>query len=126
MKVLIIEDHIISSKLMHIILENAGCVTDIAPDGTEALKLFFANKYDLILADIGLPDISGITVIRLIREYSKYKTHCPIIIALTAHANGNIKTGCLKAGVDEFLTKPVDNNHILEIINNCKNATCSC
>ena len=115
-KILIVEDNEIAGKLMSMILVKAGYKADIAPDGIEAMKLFFSNKYDLIFMDIGLPDLSGLTITKLIKEYTQYKSHSPIIIALTAHSDIVTKEACLKLGMAEFLTKPVDNDRIVQII----------
>lgn len=122
-KILIVEDNDIAGKLMGMILVKAGCKADIALDGIEAMKLFFSNKYDLIFMDIGLPDLSGLTVTKLIKEYTQYKNYSPIIIALTAHSDIATKEACLKIGMTEFLTKPVDNDRIVQIINALQSTT---
>ena len=116
-KVLVVEDDKISSKLINIILEEAGCTVELASSGVDALKLYFANNYDLVFMDVGLPDISGITITRLIRAYSANKVRVRIV-ALTAHVNNSYRIACLAAGMDAFLTKPIDAQHVQDIIDN--------
>jgi CheY-like chemotaxis protein len=115
MKILIIEDNQIASKILGLQLNSINCECDIADTGVEAIKQYFAKHYDLILLDIGLPDINGLTISKLIRRYETAK-RIPII-AVTAHNSDSDKQAALAAGVDQFLAKPVDIQYLQNIVN---------
>ena len=66
--------------------------------------------------DLGLPDIDGINVTKQIRQNNTYYENIPII-ALTAHSKEEIRKACLAAGINDFVTKPIDRDRIEEIIN---------
>lgn len=102
-KILLVEDNPIIQKINRIFLEWMCFDVDIATTGKEALH-YYENDYDLILLDIGLPDISGIEVCRTIRQ-NEQTQHIPII-ALTAYGDF-IKEECVNAGVDDFAVKPL-------------------
>jgi DNA-binding response OmpR family regulator len=101
--ILIVEDNYILQKVVMGQLEEMGCGYDLAEDGQTALALFRKNNYDLILLDIGLPDINGIEVCKQIRTETRF--HIPII-GITAFGTC-VEPGCIQAGVDDFYVKPV-------------------
>lgn len=112
-KILLVEDNPINIKVAQVILNDLG-YNDVvvATTGQEALKQF-SLSVDLILLDIGLPDMDGYEVCRRIREISQ-GTHLPII-AWTAHGDDK-KEEYLSAGIDAFMTKPVDENDIEKML----------
>jgi CheY-like chemotaxis protein len=116
-KILVVEDVEIARNVMNLILKKIDCNVDMAKNGIEALKLFFENKYDLIFMDLGLPDINGVTITKLIRSYEK-KDSLPVrVVAITAHEDDRHRQECFNAGMDAFLVKPVDINEVQDIIN---------
>ncbi|KTD63506.1 response regulator [Legionella shakespearei] len=106
-RVLIVEDNQIAQTVAKSILAQLHCDADIADTGKKAVELWKHNQYQLILMDIGLPDMDGYEVTHQIRlqELIK-KSHCPII-ALTAHAGDENKKRCIDAGMNAVLTKPL-------------------
>jgi len=102
-KILLIEDTLLIQRINLIYLRLLGCQVDLAQNGQEALAIF-KKGYDLILSDIGLPDMDGTEVIRMIRQQEGVK-RTPII-ALTAFDNFLIKE-CIEAGFDDFYVKPL-------------------
>ena len=106
-RVLLVEDQPIAARAAMIRFDELGCHVELAEDGKSAYELASSHQYDLILMDIGLPDISGLEVTRLIRmhESSLNKRRVPIV-ALTAHAYGDIYRDCLEAAMDMVITKP--------------------
>ena len=106
MKVLVIEDVEIARKMAALILTRLNCEVSLAGTGNQALELINTNTYQLILLDLGLPDIDGITVAEAIRSNQNVKKSTPIV-ALTAHSDEDIKQKCITAGIDDFLTKPL-------------------
>ncbi len=115
MKILIVEDNEIVVKMLGAMLNKIDCAFDVALSGTKAIELYLANCYDAIFMDIGLPDISGITASKLIRQYNPFKKYTPII-ALTAHSDNAYKEAAFKAGMDEFIPKPLEPQCIYDLI----------
>ncbi len=102
MQILIVEDE---KKMVHVLrrgLLEEGYAVDIAYDGEEALEKVYVNEYDLIILDLMIPKIDGMTVLKKIR---KENTNVPIII-LTAKSSFEDKVKGLDEGADDYLTKP--------------------
>ena len=116
-KILVVEGVEIARNIMGLILKKINCNVDMAKNGIEALKLFFENKYDLIFMDLGLPDINGITLTKLIRSYEKKDSFPVRVVATTAHENDGHRQECVNAGMNAFLVKPVAVNEVESIIN---------
>lgn len=101
-RVLVIEDDKISQRITQLFLEKMGFEVNCVGTGRQALKLY--QDYDLIISDLGLPDIDGITICKTIRNQS-VKSQIPII-ALTA--NDFCEQACLEAKFNDFIVKPVE------------------
>ncbi len=117
--ILIVEDYEANQMFLSIILDNAGLTYDIANNGLEAIEKFKENSYDLILMDENMPKMGGIAStkeIRLIEEEKKIK-HTPVV-SLTANALKGDRERFLEAGMDDYLTKPIEPINLLKIINN--------
>jgi len=109
-KILIAEDNSANQMFMRVILNKLNVDFDIANNGEEAIYLARKNKYDIILMDINMPNISGIEATKEIRKFSNIP-----IIALTASALDGDKERFLEAGMNDYLSKPLD-IHKLKII----------
>ncbi len=115
-KVLLVEDDVLSQKVCGSLLQELGCDVELAHNGQIALEKL-SQTYDLIFMDIGLDDISGLTVTRSIRQREQQQATPPVpIVALTAHASEQDKQECLAAGMTGFLTKPVMHNDLQQIL----------
>ena len=107
LSILLAEDNMINQKVASANLKRLGHDLDIAENGAEAIKMFKENKYDVILMDIQMPVMDGITATRKIREIEKSSNKKGIkIIAITANAQKEDKDTCMEAGMNAFLTKP--------------------
>jgi PAS domain S-box-containing protein len=105
-KVLVAEDVVLNQFLVKHMLENWGIEVDIANNGLEALDKVRGNDYDVILMDIQMPEMDGITATAIIREMKdKQKATIPII-ALTANALKGDSDRYLKAGMNGYISKP--------------------
>ena len=105
-KALLVEDNEMNVKLFSLLLKRIGIGFDTAMQGDDALELFNANHYDIILTEINLPKLSGDALARLIRENSdSIKANTPII-ALTASILTSETATYLNAGINEVLIKP--------------------
>lgn len=114
-QVLAVDDHPANLKLVVALLTDLGINVDCANNGTEALTLIKQKNYDLIFMDIQMPGMDGIEVTNQIRINELPGHHIPII-ALTAHALAAEKEAVLCAGMDDYLTKPIDERELQRII----------
>ncbi len=105
-KILLVEDNVINQKIVILSLSKAVSQIDVALNGKQALEMFGLKKYDLILMDIMMPVMDGITATKKIREIeSTGDSHVPII-AVTANALAGDRENCLAGGADEYIAKP--------------------
>lgn len=106
-KVLIVEDSSAAARALLIAVEPFNCHVDIAENGTKAIEKAKNNSYDLILMDVGLPDMTGIEATKVIRSFPNTKKAQVPIIAITGHADTpEIRQECLDAGMQDVLSKP--------------------
>ncbi|MEZ0260426.1 MAG: response regulator [Alphaproteobacteria bacterium] len=110
MKVLLAEDELLNVAFMQKLLPRMGFEqVDIAMNGQEAYHAFLKGSYDLILLDCHMPGLSGYEVVRDIRVEEKKSGRFPVpVIAMTAEAMEETRKLCLEAGMDEYVSKPVD------------------
>jgi PAS domain S-box-containing protein len=102
--VLYAEDKIVNQKVVSILLQNAGCKVDIATNGLEAVRMYSEKKYDLILMDIQMPVMDGITATKELRK--KY-TDLPPIIGLSANVLKADADFYIQEGLDDYIAKPL-------------------
>jgi CheY-like chemotaxis protein len=114
--ILVVEDDLTSQEYLREILKPTKAHIDFSGTGEGGLNFYYQSKskYSIILMDLRLPDISGIEVTRKIRQSDKRTP----IIAQTAYAMGEDKDKCLKAGCNEFITKPFNPQSLIGIMNN--------
>ena len=107
-KILLVEDNLINQKVSLQSLRGMGFEVDLAVNGVEAFEKYKLNQYDLILMDIQMPVMDGITATRKIRQYeADIKVEQPInIIAITANSLKDDRQKCLEAGMNEYISKP--------------------
>jgi len=116
-KVLLVEDNKTNQMLVDIMLEDLGLDIVIAENGLEAVEMFKENEYDIILMDENMPKMSGLeaTAIILELEESKSLKHTPIV-ALTANSLATDRAKFLDAGMDEFISKPIDRELLIRVL----------
>ena len=115
-RVLLVEDYPVNQQVAMRNLTGAGYSVDIACNGQEAVDSFKRGEYDLILMDVQMPVMDGIEATRIIRALerdARPPQHLPII-ALTAHAVKDYIDACLKAGMDDYLIKPVWRQNLID------------
>jgi CheY-like chemotaxis protein len=113
-KVLLVEDNKLLQKVnSYFIKELDHCSVEIAEDGYTALEKIMQHQYDLVVLDVGLPDIDGREVCRRIRKIT-HKKNIPIVV-LTAHGYA-IEQECLDAGANDFIVKPISKKALQKII----------
>ncbi|MEM8487180.1 MAG: response regulator [Bacteroidota bacterium] len=113
-KILLVEDNLINQKVALRILAQHGYVADTAINGQEALEAFKSKAYDLVLMDIQMPIMDGISATRSIRD--KFGSERPYIIAVTANVTPEDQKNCYEAGMNDFVTKPIRSDVLLAAI----------
>lgn len=111
--ILIVDDNETNRKLLLIALNKLGYAPEIAENGLEALELLKKRSFNLVLMDVQMPEMDGLTATQVIRETFDKQ---PYIIAVTANAMGIDREACFKAGMDEYISKPVDWSLMLKAI----------
>lgn len=111
LRVLVVEDNRVNQLVATGMLTALGHTTDTAEDGLAALAVLERASYDLVLMDVQMPRMDGYEATRAIRarEGDGKRT---VVIAMTANAVAGVRERCLEAGMDDFLTKPVDLRHL--------------
>ena len=115
--VLLVEDNIVNQLLAVKILEAEGYPVDVAENGQKAVDMIQKNKYALILMDMQMPVMDGLEASRTIRAWEQTQKRSPVpIIALTAHAVEGYKEVCIENGLDDYMTKPMRRDLLLDMI----------
>jgi two-component system, sensor histidine kinase and response regulator len=109
--ILLAEDNAVNQKVACRILEKLGYRVDVAVDGAAAIDAWATGRYDLILMDCQMPVIDGYEATKQIREREQAGVRIPII-ALTAHAMKGADEECAAAGMDDYVSKPIDREQL--------------
>jgi signal transduction histidine kinase/ActR/RegA family two-component response regulator len=115
LRILLAEDNKINQKVMLSLLARIGYRADLANDGAEAIEAATRQTYDLILMDIQMPNVDGLEATRAIRGRLPDRLQ-PRIIAVTAHATTDDRNECLSAGMNGYLTKPVNRELLIRTL----------
>lgn len=115
--VLLAEDNVTNQKVTVAFLEKLGCTSDVAVDGSEAVNMIKEKDYDLVLMDIQMPKMDGYEAARLIRDCeTDLRNHDVPIIALTANAMRSDQELCIEAGMNDYLSKPLQIDDLQAVI----------
>ena len=117
-RILLAEDNLVNQKVARGTLEKMGFQIDIVSNGLEAVAAWETGCYHLILMDCQMPVMDGYQATREIRSRERGARHVPII-ALTADAMKGTEQHCIDAGMDDYLTKPLDRARLAETIDRC-------
>jgi len=112
--VLLVDDNIINQKIMARLLEAEGFQITLASNGREAIDMIENQTFDIVLMDMQMPELSGIDTTKILRE-EMGMTDLPII-ALTANVMKEDMDTCIEAGMNDFLSKPIDAENVKRVI----------
>lgn len=126
-QVLLVEDDLLNQMVAGELLQRLGVTVTVANNGLEALEALEKNTFHLVFMDIQMPKMDGYQAVKLIRQQPKY-LHLPIV-AMTAHAISTERSKYIAAGMDDYLSKPIDPAGLVTMlakwvnIPNCSNTT---
>jgi CheY-like chemotaxis protein len=106
LRVLVAEDNAINQKVALRMLKKLGVNADLVENGSQAIAAVLENHYDIVLMDVQMPEVDGLTATREIRKRLPAGRQ-PLIVGLTAHATTEYRDLCLQAGMNAYLTKPL-------------------
>jgi PAS domain S-box-containing protein len=115
-RILVAEDNAVNQKLAIRLIEKFGARADAVGNGEEAVKAVEELSYDLVLMDVQMPEMDGLEATRVIRrKEEEHGGHLPIV-AMTAHAMKGDRERCLLAGMDDYISKPIEPQELLAAI----------
>jgi len=107
LRVLVAEDNAVNQILIEAMLDKLGHGSEVVADGLEVVRQVQAARYDVVLMDLQMPHMDGLSATRAIRELPGPECHVPII-AMTANASSEDRAECLAAGMNDHVSKPID------------------
>jgi signal transduction histidine kinase/CheY-like chemotaxis protein/ligand-binding sensor domain-containing protein len=113
LSILIAEDNPVNQTLIMMVMKKLGYAADLAPNGVKALEALVTKPYNIILMDVQMPDMDGLEATRIIRQQS---AHQPVIIAVTANAMQDDKDVCTEAGMDDYISKPIQLEKLMLVL----------
>jgi two-component system, sensor histidine kinase and response regulator len=116
MNVLLAEDNPVNQAVALAMLKQLGCTVTLAKDGHAAVEHSQSNHYDLILMDCHMPEMDGYAATAAIRALERDGQARHVIVAQTANAMEGDREGCLKAGMDDYISKPFNREKLGEVI----------
>jgi len=114
-RMLVVEDNIVNQRMAVRMLEKLDCRVDVAANGLEAVEMVERLKYDLVFMDCQMPEMDGYEATAEIRRREDASKHT-LIIAMTAHTMQGDREKCLKAGMDDYIAKPIKKESLLKIM----------
>ena len=117
LQILLAEDNIVNQKVAMLLLAQMGYQADVAHNGIQVIEALRRQPYDLILMDVQMPEMDGLTATRCICQEWQKETR-PIIIAMTASAMQGDREACFAAGMDDYISKPIKTEALIQALTN--------
>jgi CheY-like chemotaxis protein len=117
LRILLAEDNVVNQKLALRLLQQMGYRADLASNGLEAVECVARQAYDVVLMDVQMPEMDGLEASRQITTRWT-KNERPHIVAMTANAMQGDREACLAAGMDDYITKPIRVDQLVEALLN--------
>jgi PAS domain S-box-containing protein len=119
--VLVIDDELDARNLLKLLLESAGAVVYLAPSAEQGMEHLLTETVDVLICDIGMPDVDGYSLMRRIRALADGQKSEVAAVALTAYARLEDRTEALRAGFQNHLPKPVEAAELLAVVHSLAN-----
>ena len=116
MRILVVDDDAVMRKVFSVMLQRADFEVDVAGDGLIGVEMWEKGNYDLVLMDVQMPRMNGFEATYTIREKEQTRGGRTPIVAVTGYALDKDKEECLAAGMDAYLSKPIDFKKCIETI----------
>jgi|GEM_PF-386869 len=116
LKILLAEDNAVNQRVVVRLLEKRRHRVTVANDGAQALAAYDREAFDLILMDVQMPEVDGFEATRLIREREAASGRHTPLVAMTAHAMKGDRERCLEAGMDDYVSKPVQRAELMRVL----------
>ena len=116
LRILLAEDNVVNQKVATNLLEKQGHSVVVTSSGAEALSAYRRESFDLILMDVQMPEMNGYDATQAIRATEKGTGRHVPIVALTAHALKGDREGCLDKGMDDYLSKPIHRQELIDLL----------
>ncbi len=114
-KILAVDDQLVMRQMVKVVLEQAGHQVVTADDGVEALKALRADNFDMIISDVNMPNMGGISLVPKIRRLDEYQ-YTPILM-LTTESSQYRKDKARQSGASGWLTKPFEPPRLINAVN---------
>ncbi len=115
LRILVVDDDVLNRSLMQILLARAGYQVAVASNGLEACHAIKSQNFDIVFMDLYMPVMDGMESSRCIREWENGKQHT-LIVALTASYLPDKGRELLEAGIDDYISKPFELEHIQRLL----------
>jgi CheY-like chemotaxis protein len=115
-RILVVDDDAVMRNIFSLMLQRAGFDVDAAADGLVGVEMWEHADYDLVLMDVQMPRMNGFEATHSIREMEQSRGGHTPIVAVTAFALANDKEKCLAAGMDAYLSKPIDFKKCIDLV----------
>jgi CheY-like chemotaxis protein len=116
-RVLVAEDNLVNQEVILEYLSSLGCTVTMADNGKIAVDHFKAAQFDLVVMDCQMPEMDGLTATRQIRAFEATRPDARTpIIAVTANAFAEDRAACLQAGMDDYMSKPFTEDHLVAML----------
>jgi PAS domain S-box-containing protein len=119
LRILLAEDNLVNRKVILLTLQQMGYRADVAGNGLEVLEALRCQSYDVVLMDVQMPEMDGLTATRLICQ-EWLPSSRPRIIAMTANAMQGDREKCLEAGMDDYISKPIRVEEMVQALSKCQ------
>lgn len=116
--ILVAEDNRVNQRVITRILQKQGHRVTVANNGKEALMTLIKDAYDLVLMDVQMPEMDGLEATQAVRIQEAHRGNHTPIVAMTAHAMTGDRERCLSAGMDDYITKPLQSEDLARVIAN--------
>ena len=121
-KILVVDDNLLNLKVMKKILENLKCKNiELVNSGYEAIEVVKYKKFDIILLDIMMPKLDGVNTLKQLKLIKDFNTP---VIAMTANALTGMKEAYLNNGFNDYISKPIEKNELINVLNNNISSCC--
>jgi signal transduction histidine kinase/CheY-like chemotaxis protein/HPt (histidine-containing phosphotransfer) domain-containing protein len=119
LRILVAEDNRVNQELALRLLQRIGYRADVAGNGLEVLEILHRQHYDVVLMDVNMPEMDGVTATKHILEQWNLDTR-PQIIAMTANAMRGDRENFLNAGMDDYISKPIRIEELIQVLSKCQ------